>query len=125
MSTLEHQEISTPSVRRIGMIELREALRRGYEDFAELRSDVIFLTLVYPVAMLVIILAFSGAELVPLIFPFVAGGALLGPFLASGLYELSRRREEGRDTRWRHAFDVFKSPSFGSMATLAALLLLL
>ena len=78
MSTLERQDTSSPSVRRIGVGELREALRRGYDDFAALRSDVIFLTIVYPVAMLVIILAFSGAELVPMIFPFVAGGALLG-----------------------------------------------
>jgi uncharacterized membrane protein len=38
-------------------------------------------------------------------------------------YELSRRRELGLDTSWKHAFDVFHSPSIRAIAALGLLLL--
>ena len=112
-----------PAVRKIGPADLRQSLAEGLDDFWAMPTHVVFLGLIYPIAGLAIGRLAFGYDLLPLLFPLTAGFALLGPFAALGLYELSRRREEGLDTSWKHAFDVFRSPSFGAIAGLGLLLL--
>ncbi len=62
------------------------------------------MVLIYPVAGVLIAAATFEQDLIPILFPLAAGFALIGPFAALGLYELSRRREWGLPALWTDAF---------------------
>ena len=111
-----------PVVRRIGLAEIRTALARGYADFSETPTQLLFLGLIYPLIGILAATAASGGELLPLLYPIVAGLSLMGPVAAVGIYELSRRRERGYTVSWLNAFDVLRSRSIGSIAALGLLL---
>jgi uncharacterized membrane protein len=120
-----HAGQAVPAIRRIGPSDLWDALRKGMADVGATRDDVLFIGLIYPLAGLVLArLAFS-LDLLPLVFPLASGFAIIGPFAAVGLYELSRRREQGMHVRWLDAFGVFRSPAIGSILGLGAILLTL
>jgi len=107
-----------PAVQRIGVAEIRDALVQGVEDFAAFRTDVVFLCVVYPLVGLVLARLAFGYDMLPLLFPLASGFALVGPFAAVGLYEMSRRREESGEASWADAVAVVRSPSFGAIVML-------
>jgi uncharacterized membrane protein len=114
-----------PTVRKIGLNNLKQALARGLDDFSAMPSHAIFLCLIYPLVGMFLAALMLGYNVLPLIFPITAGFALLGPVAAVHLYELSRRREAGLDVSWGHAFDVLHSPSFPAIAAVGGLLFIL
>jgi uncharacterized membrane protein len=109
-------------VRKITLSDLKDALARGVDDFLAMPSHAVFLCLIYPIVGFVIFRFVLGANVLPLLFPIAAGFALIGPLAAVGLYEMSRRREMGLDVSWRHALDVFRSPSLGAIVVLGLML---
>jgi uncharacterized membrane protein len=111
-----------PAVRRITPADLFDALRLGFDDFKAMPSHAVFLCVIYPLVGIILISATLGSSTLPLAFPLVAGFALVGPFAAIGLYELSRRREAGLDTSPLRAFDILRSPSLGAILALGLLL---
>jgi len=116
-------DVHHPSIRTIGMADLKDALAKGTDDFLAMPSHAVFLSLIYPIVGLVLLRLAIGGAVMPLVYPIAAGFALVGPFAALGLYELSRRREAGLDTSAGRAFEVFRSPSFGAIAMLGACLM--
>src|SRR5215208_4283400 len=119
------ETLEFPIVRRIGPADLKEALRKGFADFWAMPSQVFFLSLLYPIAGVILAGFAFGQNMLPLLYPLASGFALAGPFVAIGLYELSRRRERGLPTDWRYAFEVVQSPAIGSIAALGVVLLVL
>jgi uncharacterized membrane protein len=113
---------SLPVVRKIAMRDLKDALAKGLDDFRAFPTHVIFLSVIYPIVGLVLAGLTLSYDLLPLLFPLAAGFALIGPFAATGLYELSRRRELGLDVSWRDAFGARRSPSIDGIFALGALL---
>ncbi|MEQ9245156.1 MAG: DUF2189 domain-containing protein [Nitratireductor sp.] len=114
--------LSLPAVRKISTSDVIDALGRGLDDFWQKPSHYAFLCLIYPLVGVVLIYWASDANALPLLFPLASGFALLGPFAAIGLYEISRRREAGLDTSWRHALAVLKSPAIPSIIAVGAML---
>lgn len=112
-------------LRDIKMADLREALRRGMDDFFASPTHGVFLTIIYLLIAAVAAIVGLGENPLPLIFPLIAGAALIGPLAACGLYELSRRRENGQNYAWWHVFDVFRTPSRWAIAGMGAILALL
>jgi uncharacterized membrane protein len=114
-----------PEVRRLTIADLGDVLAKGLDDFAAYRTDVIFLCVIYPLIGLVIARLAFGYGMLPLLFPLASGFALIGPFASVGLYEMSRRREQGGHVGWPDAFGVIGSRSFGAIVVLGLLLVVI
>lgn len=112
-----------PVVREITPDAIRAALRAGWSDFLAMPSHLGFVAIFYPlfgVVMGTFVLSEYGYALV---FPLVAGFALVGPVAAVPLLEVSRRREAGLETSWIEAISALKRPALLSIALVALLLL--
>lgn len=120
-----HSPTEILTVRKIGVSDIKDALAKGFDDFMAMPSFAIFLTIIYPIIGIVLGRMAMGYNSLPMLFPLMAGFPLVGAFAAVGLYELSRRREQGLDTSVGHVFDVFGSRNAVSIALLGGMLLVL
>ncbi len=100
-----------PVVRRITQADLNWALAEGWNDFKAKRGDLLFIALLYPVIGIAAAAVALNDRLLPLFFPLVAGLSVLGPAVASGFYEIARRRELGLSSSWFHFLDPLKGRS--------------
>ena len=105
-------------IRKIGPRDCFAALREGLDDFVAMPSHAPFLGLFYALGGIALATLSSFGNALQLVFPFAAGFALIGPFFAVGLYELSRRREVGLPASLSDAFAVFRSPALPSIIAL-------
>jgi uncharacterized membrane protein len=112
-----------PVVRKIGIADLKDALAKGIDDFMAMPTHVIFLAVIYPVVGLFLAGITLGHNVIPLLYPLAAGFALIGPFAAIGLYELSRQRERGVEVTWKHAFGLLRYPSLDAIAAMGLVLM--
>lgn len=118
-------KLDMPMINKISLGDLGDVLRKGVADFAEKPSHYVMLVLIYPIIGIVLTVWMNGYHTWPMLYPLIGGFALIGPFAALGLYEISRRREQGLDTSWSHAFEVLRSPAIGSIAAVGVLLFVL
>jgi uncharacterized membrane protein len=102
-------------LQRIEPADCFAALAEGFDDALEMPTYPAFLGLFYALAGVTLVSLSSFANALQLAFPLAAGFALIGPFVAVGLYEMSRRRELGLETSWRHSFAALRSPAFPSV----------
>ncbi len=111
------------AVRRIELSRFpRGACRRQFAISAPAASMSIVLCVIYPVIGLVLGRWCSATGWCTCYFPMAAGFALVGPFAALGLYEISRRREQGLTAGRADAIAVHRAPAIGAIVRLGLLL---
>lgn len=80
--------------------DLRAALAAGWADFMAYPAFGLFFSAIYVIAgVFLYFVLFSQGEVAWLV-PAAAGFPLFAPFVAVGLYEVSRRREAGLPMNW-------------------------
>lgn len=114
-----------PVVRTIGTADLKDALVAGFADFRAVPTHLFFLLVIYPVIGLVAARVLAGYDVLPLVWPLLAGFTLIGPVVATGMYELSRRLEQGEPVARGDMVKVLRSPAIRAIATLGAVLMVL
>jgi uncharacterized membrane protein len=85
-----------PVVRSITAGDIAEALGEGLRDFQAVPLYGLAFGALYAAGGIAILLCLMAFGLVYLAYPLAAGFAMIGPFVATGLYEVSRRRESGQ-----------------------------
>ena len=85
-----------PMVARVSAAEIAEAFGKGLRDFQALPLYGLAFGGLYAGGGIAIVLCIAALGLSYLAYPLAAGFALIGPFVAAGLYEVSRRRELGQ-----------------------------
>ncbi len=89
-----------PEVKPAEWEDLRAALRAGWADFLAAPLMGVTVGLIYAAGGWLLLWVLELKEYRGLSFPVVAGFALIGPFVAVILYEISRRRELGERFGW-------------------------
>lgn len=95
-----------PVVRPVTTADIRAALSSGLDDFRAAPLYGAFFGAIYAVAGILIVLAVTRFHMPWLGYPLAAGFALLGPFVAVGTYEVSRRIEAGTPLSWSGVLGV-------------------
>jgi len=98
-----------PVVRRITATDIAEALGQGLRDFQAMPLYGLAFGALYAAGGIVILLSLTAFGMLYLAYPLGAGFALIGPFVAVGLYEASRRREAGQPISMRGIWSTVKS----------------
>ncbi len=110
-----------PQIRNVTAGDVVEALNEGIIDFLKAPLYGLFFGGIYAVGGLFILASLTVFEMKWMIVPIVIGFPLIGPFIAIGLYEISRRRAAGQELAWREILTVMmhnREHQFGMMAFL-------
>ena len=100
MSQQPAQAAAKPQVLILDMGDLRAALVAGWSDFRAAPQFGLFFAAVYVAGGWLILYALTVSGQIWWTLPAAAGFPILGPFIACGLYEVSRRLETAAPLSW-------------------------
>ena len=100
-----------PVVRAATFEDIGIALAQGWDDFLKAPFYGLFLGGVYALGGLLVVATVAWFGMGYLAYPLAAGFVLIGPFIAAGLYEVSRRLERDEKLEWRGVLRVIFAQS--------------
>ncbi|OSZ62765.1 hypothetical protein CAP39_14985 [Sphingomonas sp. IBVSS1] len=92
----------------LGLADLKSALAAGWQDYRAQPQFGLGFAAVYVMVGLALTWVMAGRGDLFSLIPAAAGFPLLAPFCAVGLYEVSRRREQGLPLRWPPVLGALK-----------------
>lgn len=95
-----------PEINEVDVSDLRAALAAGWADFRRAPGLGLFFSAVYVVGGWLVLWAMVAKGQVWWTLPASAGFPILGPFIACGFYEISRRLQDGEPLVWREILGV-------------------
>ena len=105
-------QAAMPPKLRINRLEMKDvtgALAEGLRDFRRFPLFGLFFGGIYALGGLFIVVMLSLYHQPWMIIPIAIGFPLIGPFVAVGLYEISRRHDRGEPISWRGVLaEVFR-----------------
>ena len=111
-----------PAVRRVDVIAPFAWLAAGARDFRAHPAPSIFYGACFALMGWLVVLTFRHAY--EYVSALTTGFFLVGPFIAIGLYDLSRRRERGLPTHLAPTLDAWW-PNFGAVGVFALVLIVI
>ncbi len=91
-----HASVAAPRVQPITFADVKASFSEGLSDFFHAPMIGLFFGAIYALGGLAIVTVVFAMEMGYLAYPLAAGSVLIGPFVAAGLYEVSRELEAGR-----------------------------
>lgn len=90
-----------PVVRTVTSNDISDALKLGVSDFFKAPLFGMFFGGIYAAGGILILASLTMFEMTWMIIPVAIGFPLIGPFVAVGIYEVSRRLASGTALNWR------------------------
>lgn len=124
MTETEIERTALPVVREVGAFAPLSWICAGWRDFRAHPASSLFYGACFTLMAMLVYVVFRHAY--PYVSALVTGFFLVGPFLAMGLYDLSRRRERGETTDVAHTFAAWapNKAAIGMFAVVLAVVLL-
>ncbi|MEO0329653.1 MAG: DUF2189 domain-containing protein [Pseudomonadota bacterium] len=95
-----------PEIQKATFEDLKIAFSKGVTDFLKAPLFGMFFGGFFAAGGLFLIYGMFVLNMLWLSYPLIIGFSLIGPFIASGLYEVSRRLEANQALRWRDVLGV-------------------
>ncbi|MEM9495348.1 MAG: DUF2189 domain-containing protein [Pseudomonadota bacterium] len=92
--------LAPPVINTVTIADLRAALKAGLSDFSKTPLMGLFFGAFYAAGGAFMVAAAAVMDMGWVVYPLMAGFALIGPFTAVGLYEISRTLERGEQPTW-------------------------
>lgn len=114
-----------PEIQEVGLRDMADALRLGLRDFLRAPLFGIFFSAVYVAGGILLWKVYGIAGQQWWLAPVAVGFPLLGPFAAVGLYEVSRRIEQGLPLRWPDILGVVFAQKDRQIPAIAAVIIVI